>query len=71
MKQILFQSLIDVDKWNEARWTATAFLHDPDGLKPPCIGLVFENTDAGRTIFKDLLERVTCSCIAGIIVERS
>ena len=58
MKQILFQSLIDVDKWNEARWTATAFLHDPDGVKPPCIGLVFENTDAGRAIFKDLLERV-------------
>jgi hypothetical protein len=58
MEQILFHSLIDVDKWDKARWTATAFLHDPDGVKPPYIGLVFENTDAGRTIFKDLLKRI-------------
>lgn len=58
MKQTLFQSLIDVDKWNEARWTATAFLHDLDGEKPPYIGLVFENIAAGRAIFKGLLERV-------------
>jgi len=26
MEQVFFQSLIDVAKWNEARWTATAFL---------------------------------------------
>ncbi|HWF11931.1 MAG TPA: hypothetical protein VG297_25860 [Bryobacteraceae bacterium] len=58
MKQILFQSLIDIDKWNEARWTATACLHDPDGVRPPYVGLVFENADAGRSIFKDLLERI-------------
>ena len=58
MEPILFQSLIDIDKWNEARWTATAFLHDPDGAKPPYLGLVFENIDAGRAIFRDLLRRV-------------
>ena len=58
MKQILFQSLIDADQWNKAGWTATAFLHDFDGIKPPYIGLVFENSEAGRMIFKDLLERV-------------
>jgi hypothetical protein len=58
MEQILFQSLIDIDKWNDARWTATAFLHDQDGVKPPYLGLVFENIEAGRAIFADLLERV-------------
>lgn len=58
MEQILFQSLIDIDKWNEARWTATAFLHDPEGGKPPYLGLVFENTEVGRKIFEDLQIRI-------------
>jgi hypothetical protein len=58
MEQILFQSLIDIDKWNEARWTATAFLHAQDGTAPPYLGLVFENIEAGQAIFTDLLERV-------------
>ena len=58
MTSILFQSLIDIDKWNEARWTATAFLHDQAGVRPPYIGLVFENIDAGRAIFENLVQRV-------------
>jgi hypothetical protein len=58
VEPILFQSLIDIDKWNEARWTATAFLHDQDGTEPPYLGLVFENIEAGRAIFTDLLERL-------------
>jgi hypothetical protein len=58
MNRILFQSLIDVDKWNEAQWTATAFLHDPRGLERPCLGLVFEDTNAGRDIFIDLRRRL-------------
>ena len=58
MKQVMFQSMIDVDKWDEAGWTATAFLHDLDGTNPPYLGLVFENTRAARAIFADLLERI-------------
>lgn len=58
MDKCLFQSLIDVDLWNDAQWTATAFLHDPDGAKPPCIGLVFGNTMIGRKIFEGLRSRL-------------
>ena len=54
MSEILFQYFIDVELWDAARWTATAFLHDTDGVRPPCLGLVFENTEAGRKIFSDL-----------------
>ena len=46
MDTILFQSLIDIDKWNDARWTAVAFLHDPEGIQAPYMGLVFENIEA-------------------------
>jgi len=58
MEQILFQNLIDIEKWNQARWTATAFLHDQTGARPPYMGLVFENIKAGRAIFDGLIERV-------------
>ena len=52
------QSFIDPDKWNAAAWKATAFLHDPLGEKPPCLGLVFGNIEVGKRIFSDWLERL-------------
>jgi hypothetical protein len=58
MEQIFFQSFIDVDKWNLARWRATAFFCDLKGSNPPCLGLVFENIEAGRQIFTDWIERL-------------
>ncbi len=58
MSEILFQSLINVDLWNEAYWTATAFLYDPRSADPPYLGLVFENTEAGRKIFGELRDRI-------------
>ena len=58
MSEILFQSLINVDLWNKARWTATAFLCDPRSTDPSCLGLVFENTEAGRKIFGELRNRI-------------
>lgn len=58
MGEIVFQSFIDVDEWNEAKWTATAFLHDPAGSMSPCMGLVFENIAAGNRIFSGWLQRM-------------
>jgi hypothetical protein len=48
-------SAIDVDLWNEARWTATFFMHYPE--RPPILGLAFSNEGAARKIFKGWHER--------------
>jgi hypothetical protein len=58
VNEVLLQSLIDVDKWNAAKWRATAFLHDPTGADPPCMGIVFENINMGDEIFSEWLERL-------------
>ena len=58
MTPILFPGLIDIAKWDAARWVATAFLHDPEGTSPPCLGLVFQNIHVGRAIFEAWLERL-------------
>ena len=58
MAQTLFQSFIDPDEWETARWIATAFLHDPEGKARPMMGLVFERIDAGRRIFEAWTERL-------------
>ena len=58
MDQILLQNFIDVEKWDSARWKGTAFLHDPRGMEPPCLGIVFDNIDAGKQIFSGWIERL-------------
>jgi hypothetical protein len=58
MENIFFQSLIDVDAWNEAQWSATAFFHDPEGRDLPLLGLVFGNIEAGKKIFRNWVERL-------------
>lgn len=58
MDDIFVHSFIDIDKWNSAKWYATAFVHDAEGVDPPYMGLVFQNIAAGREIFADWLERL-------------
>jgi hypothetical protein len=58
MNEIFFQSFIEVDKWDAARWKAVLFMSDPDGDTPPCLGLAFLNGEAGREIFRGWLERL-------------
>jgi hypothetical protein len=58
MDQVLFQSFIDVEKWDAARWRATAFVHDPTGVKPPCLGILFDDIEVGKQIFSGWLERL-------------
>jgi hypothetical protein len=58
MVDVLFQSFIDIEKWDAAGWTATAFLHDPSGRHPPLLGVVFDDIAAGKQIFSDWLHRL-------------
>jgi hypothetical protein len=50
-KQLRFQSFIDIDKWNAAKWKGVGFLVDLSGEKPPCILIVFNNGEIGKKIF--------------------
>jgi hypothetical protein len=58
MVEVFFQTFIDIEKWDAARWKATAFFHDPSGAQPPYLGIVFDNIEAGRQIFSDWLQRL-------------
>ena len=58
MGDLYFQSPIDIELWDSARWKGIAFLHDPSGIEPPGLGFLFENIDAGRRIFSGWRERV-------------
>jgi len=55
---VLLQSLIDIEMWNKAKWVATAYLVSDSPQDLPCLGLVFENADAGKQIFTDLIKRL-------------
>ena len=39
--------------WAEARWSATTFQWHPRSEAPPIMGLVFDNADAAREIFRE------------------
>jgi hypothetical protein len=58
MSEIFFQSFIDPRQWDSAKWEATAFLHDPEGSDPACMGIVFTDIAAGRGIFRQWRERL-------------
>jgi len=55
---VFLQMFIDPVKWDAARWKATAFFHDPKGVKPPCLGIVFDNIETGKEIFSDWRRRL-------------
>jgi len=55
---VFFQSLIDVNLWDKAKWVATAYLVSQSSQDIPCLGLVFENATAGNQIFKNLAKRL-------------
>lgn len=39
--------------WAEARWSATTFQWHPKSEAPPIMGLVFDNAEAGKGIFRE------------------
>lgn len=55
---VFVQSFIDPEEWDAAKWSATAFFHDPSGVRLPCLGIMFENIEAGKRIFASWRERL-------------
>jgi hypothetical protein len=55
---MLLQTFIDIEKWDVADWQGAAFFYDPDGIRPPCLGLVFGNFRAGKQIFQGWRRRL-------------
>lgn len=51
-RTMFFSTPIDLDKWNEAHWKGMVYLLSPDASKPPVLGLLFLNYDAGVKIFE-------------------
>jgi len=45
-------SVIDIPKWNTAKWTGSFFMIYPEGRFPPCLGLLFKDEHAARNIFE-------------------
>ena len=43
--------------WEAARWSATTFRWHPAGEAPPLMGLVFDDGNAGRELFRKLVGR--------------
>ncbi len=38
--------------WSKAGWSGVGFVHDPDGVHPPLLVLMFRNGNVGREIFE-------------------
>lgn len=55
-KKMFFQSFIEVDIWNRAKWKGAMYLLIPD--KYPYLGLIFENEKEGNEIFDGWLKRL-------------
>ncbi|HEV2293553.1 MAG TPA: hypothetical protein VGR35_06835 [Tepidisphaeraceae bacterium] len=62
--------------WAEARWSATTFQWHPQSEAPPIMGLVFDNAEAGKEIFReaerqmnhtDRFEEIRVSIIEGLV----
>jgi len=62
--------------WVEARWSATTFKWHPTSEAPPIMGLVFDNAEAGKEIFReaqaqmnheDRFEEIRVSIIEGLV----
>jgi len=49
---------VDPVKWDAAGWKATAFFHDPKGVEPPGLGIVFDNIETGKEIFSHWRRRL-------------
>ncbi|MGH9677957.1 MAG: hypothetical protein ACRD36_12705, partial [Candidatus Acidiferrum sp.] len=62
--------------WAEAKWSATTFQWHPTSEAPPIMGLVFDNAEAGKEIFReaerqmnheDRFEEIRVSIIEGFV----
>ncbi|MDX6464487.1 MAG: hypothetical protein QOE55_8184 [Acidobacteriaceae bacterium] len=51
-------SVINQALWNKAKWKAVAYVWSIDPDEPPYIALAFQNGDAGKAIFRELIEKL-------------
>lgn len=51
-------SVINQVLWNKAKWKAVAYIWSNDPVEPPSIALGFQNGDAGKAIFRELIEKL-------------
>lgn len=56
MNDVFFQSFIDVDSWNNAKWKGIVYIMVPD--KYPYVCLLFENEAEGKKIFDGWIKRL-------------
>lgn len=75
---MFLSSIIDIDLWNEAKWSGMAFVTDPSLRDPPIACFMFQNESAGNKIFEQLKaefgdrderEEIRLSFIEGISKE--
>ncbi|OUR62276.1 hypothetical protein A9Q74_05370 [Colwellia sp. 39_35_sub15_T18] len=74
-KSMFLSSIIDLDLWNEAKWSGMAFMSDPRLSAPPIACFMFKNEKAGEKIFgllkkqfgeSDVKEEIRLSFVEGI-----
>lgn len=53
-KTIFFNSMIDIELWDEAEWKGVAYITDMSLKNPPTLGFLFNNFDKGSKIFAGL-----------------
>jgi len=51
-------SIINQALWDKAKWNAVAYVWSSDLDEPPYIALGFQNGDAGKAIFRDLIDKL-------------
>ncbi|MEO6966018.1 MAG: hypothetical protein ABI076_09000, partial [Acidobacteriaceae bacterium] len=51
-------SVINQALWNKAKWNAVAYVWSIDPDEPPYIALGFQNGNAGKAIFRELIEKL-------------
>jgi len=56
--EAFFQSFIDPELWDQAKWHATLFIGASDDSEPPILGIVFKNITAGRKVFEQWIDRL-------------
>jgi hypothetical protein len=58
MSNIVYQNLINIEKWDQAMWRGIVFIIDQSYQKLPVIGILYEDGEVGKDIFIELVDRV-------------
>ncbi len=56
-KSMFLSSIINIDLWNDAKWSGMAFITDPKLREPPIACFIYKNETVGEQIFRNLKEQ--------------